>query len=244
MMEGKLFGLGVGPGDPELITLKALKRLQAAPVVAYFAARNAKGNAFSTIEAHLAPEQELLRLDYPVTRATLNETEDYESLPKGFYDRSAEAVAAHLDQGRDVAVVCEGDPLFYGSYMYLHDRLAGRYETEVVPGISSIFASASVLGLPLVYRDQTLSVISATLAPEALRQRRSGEDVGPDPLVCVALGLVLVARHQHAGGHGEHAEDAESKAHVGAPEPGGVGPERSIGECGHEQSFPGRGPRR
>jgi precorrin-2/cobalt-factor-2 C20-methyltransferase len=176
MMEGKLFGLGVGPGDPELITLKALKRLQAAPVVAYFAARKAKGNAFSTIEAHLAPEQDLLRLDYPVTRATLNETNDYEGLLKGFYDRSAEAVAAHLDAGRDVAVVCEGDPLFYGSYMYLHDRLAGRYETEVVPGISSIFASASVLGLPLVYRDQTLSVISATLSPDALRQRLAAAD--------------------------------------------------------------------
>jgi len=176
MTTGKLFGLGVGPGDPELITLKALKRLQAAPVIAYFAARQARGNAFASIAAHLAPEQALLRLDYPVTRATLNETQDYESLLKGFYDTSAATVAAHLDAGRDVAVVCEGDPLFYGSYMYLHDRLAGRYETEVVPGISSIFAAASVLGLPLVYRDQTLSVIAATLSPEALRARLAAAD--------------------------------------------------------------------
>jgi precorrin-2/cobalt-factor-2 C20-methyltransferase len=176
MMAGTLFGLGVGPGDPELITLKALKRLTAAPVVAFFAARGARGNAFASIAPHLAPEQLLLRLDYPVTRATLGETDDYEGLLQGFYDQAATDIATHLDAGRDVAVICEGDPLFYGSYMYLHDRLAGHYATEVVPGISSIFASAAVLGLPLVYRNQTLTVISATLAPDVLKARLAAAD--------------------------------------------------------------------
>jgi precorrin-2/cobalt-factor-2 C20-methyltransferase len=204
MMAGKLFGLGTGPGDPELITLKALKRLQAAPVVAYFAARGARGNAFASIAPHLSPKQQLLRLDYPVTRATLGETDDYETLLKSFYDEAAAGIAAHLDHGRDVAVICEGDPLFYGSYMYVHDRLAGAYETEVVPGISSIFAAAAVLGLPLVYRDQTLTVLSATLAPDALKARLAAADaavlmkLGGDNLekartVLAELGLIARA---------------------------------------------------
>ncbi|HEY4199385.1 MAG TPA: precorrin-2 C(20)-methyltransferase [Devosiaceae bacterium] len=176
MMAGRLFGLGVGPGDPELITLKALKRLQAAPVVAFFAARGRKGNAYSIIETLLRPGQQQLRLDYPVTRATLHETSDYETLLSGFYDSAAATLATHLDAGRDVAVACEGDPLFYGSYMYLHDRLADRYVTEVVPGVSSVFASAAVLGAPLVYRDQGFSVIAGTLSPELLKQRLAAAD--------------------------------------------------------------------
>ncbi|AKR57939.1 precorrin-2 C20-methyltransferase [Devosia sp. H5989] len=176
MMAGTLFGLGVGPGDPELLTLKALNRLRAAPVVAFFAARERKGNAFTIIEGHLEPSQQLLRLQYPVTREKLPDGEDYETLLAGFYDRAAADIAGHLDAGRDVAVVCEGDPLFYGSYMYIHDRLAHRYPTEVVPGVSSIFASAAVLGAPLVYRNQSLSILSGTLAPEDLREKLARAD--------------------------------------------------------------------
>lgn len=176
MMAGKLFGLGVGPGDPELLTLKAVNRLKAAPVVAFFAARGRKGNAFAIIESHLDAGQQLLRLEYPVTREKLAAGEDYETLLSDFYDAASAQVASHLDTGADVAVVCEGDPFFYGSYMYIHDRLAGRYDTEVVPGVSSIFAGAAVLGTPLVYRNQSLSVISGTLSPDELRARLSQAD--------------------------------------------------------------------
>lgn len=176
MMAGKLYGLGVGPGDPELLTLKALNRLKAASVVAFFAARGRKGNAFAIIESHLGPEQQLLRLEYPVTRERLPDGQDYESVLSAFYDEAAARVAARLGEGADVAVVCEGDPFFYGSYMYIHDRLGHRYETEVVPGVSSIFAGAAVLGTPLVYRNQSLSVISGTLPPDELRDRLSRAD--------------------------------------------------------------------
>lgn len=176
MMAGKLFGLGVGPGDPELLTLKAVNRLKAAPVIAFFAARGRKGNAFAIIESHLDAGQQLLRLEYPVTREKLATGEDYETLLSDFYDAASAQVASHLDTGANVAVVCEGDPFFYGSYMYIHDRLSGRYDTEVVPGVSSIFAGAAVLGTPLVYRDQSLSVISGTLSPDELRARLSQAD--------------------------------------------------------------------
>jgi len=169
--KGRLFGLGVGPGDPELITLKALRRLREAQVVAYPAAKGRKGNALAIVEAHLDPSQILLPMIYPVTTEKMPPPFNYETAMRAFYDESAEEVAAHLDAGRDVAAICEGDPFFYGSFMYLHDRLAHRYETEVVPGVCSMLACASVLGAPLVYRNQTLTVLSGVLPEEELKRR-------------------------------------------------------------------------
>ncbi|WP_424753600.1 SAM-dependent methyltransferase, partial [Klebsiella pneumoniae] len=141
---GRLIGLGVGPGDPELITVKALRLLRESPVVAYFVAKGKKGNAFGIIEAHLQDVQTLMPLVYPVTTEALPAPLSYEKVISDFYDESSQQVAAHLDAGRDVAVICEGDPFFYGSYMYLHDRLAERYEAEVIPGVCSMLGGASV----------------------------------------------------------------------------------------------------
>lgn len=174
--QGRLFGLGVGPGDPELMTLKAVRLVQSCPVVAYLAAKGKKGNALTIVETYLKPEQATLPLIYPVTTEKLPAHLNYETLVSDFYDQSAEEVAAHLDAGRDVAVICEGDPFFYGSFMYLHDRLATRYQTEVVPGVCSILGAASVLGAPLVYRNQTLTVLSGVLPEEELKRRLADSD--------------------------------------------------------------------
>ncbi|BBV99261.1 precorrin-2 C(20)-methyltransferase [Pseudomonas sp. FYR_2] len=173
---GRLLGLGVGPGDPELITLKALRMLREAPVVGYFVAKGKRGNAFGIIEAHLQAEQTLLPLVYPVTTEALPAPLSYEQVISDFYDEASVQVAEHLDAGRDVAVICEGDPFFYGSYMYLHDRLAQRYEAEVIPGVCSMLGGASVLGAPLVYRNQSLSVLSGVLPAEELKRRLADAD--------------------------------------------------------------------
>src|ERR1700743_828296 len=176
--QGRLFGLGVGPGDPELITLKALRLLKASPVVAYFVAKGKKGNAFSIIEAHLHDGQQHLPLVYPVTTEALEPPLSYEAIIADFYDTAADIVAGHLDAGRDVAGICAGDPFFYGSYMYLHDRLAPRYESEVVPGVCSMLGGAAVLGAPLVYRNQTLSVLSGVLPETELKRRPARAGAG------------------------------------------------------------------
>ena len=173
---GRLIGLGVGPGDPELITLKALRLLRESPVVGYFVAKGKRGNAFGIIEAHLQAEQTLLPLVYPVTTEVLPAPLSYEQVISDCYDEASVQVAEHLDAGRDVAVICEGDPFFYGSYMYLHDRLAQRYEAEVVPGVCSMLGGASVLGAPLVYRNQSLSVLSGVLPAEELKRRLADAD--------------------------------------------------------------------
>ncbi|HET9692025.1 MAG TPA: precorrin-2 C(20)-methyltransferase [Acidimicrobiales bacterium] len=174
-MTGRLLGLGVGPGDPELITLKAHRLLQAADTVAWFAAIGRESNARRAAAPHLVAGVPELALRYPVTTEELPAGVSYEGLLADFYDESAKAVAEHLDGGSDVAVLCEGDPLFYGSYMYLHNRLADRYDSVVVPGVPSMLASAAVLKAPLVCLNEALTVLSGVLPADELtaRLRRS-----------------------------------------------------------------------
>lgn len=175
-LKGKLYGLGVGPGDPELITLKALRMLKSAPVVAYHAAKGKKGNALTIVETYLSSEQTLVPLIYPVTTEKLPAHMDYEQIVSDFYAEITRTIASHLDAGRDVAVIAEGDPFFYGSFMYIHDRLSEKYETQVVPGVCSVLGAAAVLGAPLVYRNQTLSILSGVMSAEELKTRLAGTE--------------------------------------------------------------------
>ncbi|MET0342805.1 MAG: precorrin-2 C(20)-methyltransferase [Polyangiales bacterium] len=168
---GQLFGVGVGPGDPELMTLKAVRALSQAKVIAYFAKRGHAGNAFTTSRAHFSPEAELLPLVYPYTVELSPRHPEYVAAMRAFYDDSARQVRARLDAGLDVAVLCEGDPLFYGSYMYLHDRLAGDVPCTVVPGITSFAGCAARAGLALVSTDRVFSIVPATLPESALEAK-------------------------------------------------------------------------
>ncbi|MEQ1698614.1 MAG: precorrin-2 C(20)-methyltransferase [Ilumatobacteraceae bacterium] len=172
---GHLYGVGIGPGDPELMTIKAHRILCAAPVVAHFAARRRHGNAWSIIEHIVTSEQTVLRLEYPVTTEAI-EPADYERQIADFYDHSANEIAAHLDAGRDVVVVCEGDPFFYGSYMYIHQRLAGRYPTTVIPGVTSVSAASAAAGVPLVSMNETLTVLSGVMQPAQLKEALANVD--------------------------------------------------------------------
>jgi precorrin-2/cobalt-factor-2 C20-methyltransferase len=170
MTPGTLFGVGVGPGDPELITVKAQRIIDSCAVIAYFAARRRRrGNGFSVIEPLVKDHHQVLRLTYPVTTETV-ERASYEQQIADFYDEAAFALADHLEAGRDVAVVCEGDPFFYGSYMYMHQRLAHRYPTEVIPGITSVSAASAAAGRPLVSMNETLTVLSGVLPPAQLKE--------------------------------------------------------------------------
>ena len=173
---GRLFGVGVGPGDPELMTIKALRVLQAAPVVAYFVAKGKKGNAYGIVEAHLQDGQTQLPLVYPVTTEALPPPLCYETVIADFYDTAAGIVAAHLDAGRDVAVICEGDPFFYGSAMYLFDRLAAAFPSEVTPGITGMSGCWAQARLPMTHGDDILTVLPGTLDQASLAARLAGSD--------------------------------------------------------------------
>ena len=173
---GRLFGVGIGPGDPELLTLKARRVIEAVPVIAYPTARHGSSVARRIAAPHLTGEQIEVALTFPLTTEETESPEAYERALSSFYDASAGELAAHLDAGRDVAVLCEGDPFFYGSYMYLHERLARRYVTEVVPGVTSFSAAAASAGTPLAKRDDVFTVLPGTLPPDVLAASLRGVD--------------------------------------------------------------------
>src|SRR5271154_1774306 len=168
---GRLYGVGLGPGDPELVTLKALRILRQVQVVAYPTAKHGRSNARSIVCSELVRDQIELPMVYPVTTEQTEHPGGYEAALAEFYDDTAHQIALHLENGRDVAILCEGDPFFYGSYMYLHDRLAHRFPTQVIPGIPSIMGAAARLGTPLVRRDSEFTVLPGTLSEEALTTR-------------------------------------------------------------------------
>ncbi|HJQ47323.1 MAG TPA: precorrin-2 C(20)-methyltransferase [Amycolatopsis sp.] len=171
MKTGKLWGVGLGPGDPELMTVKAARLIGDAEVIAYHCARHGRSIARSVAEPYLREGQIEERLMYPVTTEGTDHPGGYEGAIAEFYELSAKRLAEHLDARRDVVVLCEGDPFFYGSYMYMHERLCGRYEAEAVPGVTSVSAASSVLGRPLVQRDEVFTVLPGTLpAPELARR--------------------------------------------------------------------------
>ncbi len=200
-MTGRLYGLGIGPGDPELITLKALRVLQTAAVVAYPAPEVGESLARRIAAPHLDGRQEEIAIRMPIHDA---------SFPKDdIYDGAAEDLGRHLAAGRDVAVLCEGDPFFYGSFMYLFGRMAERFPVEVVPGVSSLTACAAALGAPLAARNDVLTVIPAPLDEATLRSRleqaeaaaiiKVGRHLPKVRRVLADLGLLEAARYiEHA----------------------------------------------
>lgn len=173
-MSGRLYGVGVGPGDPELVTVKAARLIAAADVIAYHSARHGRSNARAIAESYLRPGQIEEALIYPVTTERTDHPGGYQGAIDEFYAEAAGRLAAHLDAGRDVVVLAEGDPFFYGSYLHMHKRLAGRYETTVVPGVTSVSAAAAVLGRPLMERDEVFTVLPGTLPPDELARRLAG----------------------------------------------------------------------
>lgn len=176
MSGGQLVGVGTGPGDPELLTLKAVRHLASADVVAYFAKLGNASNARAIVEGHLPPDVFELALSYPVTTEIDKDDDAYRSQIRAFYDESAQEIATHLQAGRKVAVLSEGDPLFYGSYMHLHVRLAHRFPTEVVPGVTAMSGSWSQTGLPIVQGDDVLTVLPGTMSEFELTRRLADTD--------------------------------------------------------------------
>ncbi len=182
---GRLIGVGVGPGDPELLTLKAVRALATADVVAHFAKVGNVSNARHTAERFLPPHVTELPLLYPTTNSGTDPA--YGSTIEAFFDSAALAIAGHLQAGRVVTVLSEGDPLFFGSYMHVHLRLTDRFPTEVIPGVTGMSGCWSAAGLPIARGDDVLSVLPATLeGAELARRFRQNE-----PAVVMKLGRHL-----------------------------------------------------
>jgi precorrin-2/cobalt-factor-2 C20-methyltransferase len=171
MTAGRLYGVGIGPGDPDLLTVKAVRVIGAAPVVAFFAKAGRRGNARGIVDCWLKPSHVEVPLYYPMTTESHFDDPPYREALADFYEASAAAISDHLEAGRDVALLSEGDPLFYGSFMHLFIRLRGRFQVTIVPGVSSICGAWGAAAAAMTWGDDSLVVLPATLALEELIRR-------------------------------------------------------------------------
>lgn len=175
--QGVLYGIGVGPGDPELLTLKALRLLRAVPVIAYPAPEHGDSFARAIVAGWLDRGQREIPIRFPMQPGPV---------PDMIYDQAAAALAAELDRGDDVALLCQGDPLFYGSFIGVFTRLVESCRIEIVPGVSSLTACAAAAGAPLATRDGILTVIPATLEETEFADRLAAAD---------SVAIVKLGRH-------------------------------------------------
>ncbi|KGN36809.1 precorrin-2 C(20)-methyltransferase [Knoellia subterranea] len=173
---GHLYGVGVGPGDPGLITLRAAALIASANVVAYHRAAHRESTARSIAAGHLREGVIEEALVYPVTTGTTDHPGGYYGALADFYDECAERFRAHLDAGRSVVCLAEGDPLFYGSFMYVHDALRDDFPTEVVPGITAMSSASAAVGSGLSRHEDTVTVLPGTLPVPELARRLADTD--------------------------------------------------------------------
>lgn len=194
---GRMIGVGLGPGDPDLVTLKAARAIGGAPVIAYPALPGAESFARRIAASHMRAGVREIVIEVPITGAR--------APAQAAYDAGAARIAEVLDGGADVVVLCEGDPFFYGSFMYLHARLSQAYQVDVIPGITSVAAASAALGQPLTARNEVLATLPAPLDSETLRSRmemadsfaimKLGRHIGRIRALLGALGLAENARY-------------------------------------------------
>lgn len=173
---GTLFGVGMGPGDPDYLTVRALRVLEAAHLLAHFAKKGVRGNARTIADAVVADPARELALVYPYTTELPADHPEYRMAIGAFYDEAADRIAGELAAGRDVAVLCEGDPFFYGSFMHLWRRLVPHFRTEVVPGITGMSGCWTKAGAPITWGDDVLTVLPGTLGQTDLVQHLQATD--------------------------------------------------------------------
>lgn len=170
MKQGHLIGVGVGPGDPELLTVKAVNAVKNADVIAYFSKEGHKSNARHIVEPYIAAHQIELPLPYPLTIEEDSKSAKYQSMIDTFFNESANLVAHHLKEGKTVAVLSAGDPFLYGSYMHLHMRLSKQFKAEVIPGIMAMAGCWTLADTPIAQGDDVLTILPGILTEEVLEK--------------------------------------------------------------------------
>jgi precorrin-2/cobalt-factor-2 C20-methyltransferase len=176
MSVGRLYGVGLGPGDPELLTVKAVRVIETAPVIAFFAKAGRRGNARAIADRWIPASARELPLHYPVTTEIPVSDPAYNEALRNFYAEATESLAAELAEGRDVALLSEGDPLFYGSFMHLYIRLKERFAVTIIPGVTGMAGCWSAAGEAMTWGDDVMTVLPGTLPQQALTERLQQTD--------------------------------------------------------------------
>ncbi|MCA6112181.1 precorrin-2 C(20)-methyltransferase [Bradyrhizobium cenepequi] len=172
---GRIICCGLGPGNPDLMSVRADREVRAAKHVAYFRKKGRLGQARRIVEGMLAKDVREYPMEYPVTTEIAFDCPEYVRLLAGFYDEWAERLA-RLARAVDIVVLCEGDPYFYGSFMHLHARLQGRVEIEVIAGIPGMAGCWNSVGMPIALGDDVMTVLMGTLPKDELGRRVRNSD--------------------------------------------------------------------
>ena len=184
MTKGTIFGLGLGPGEPDLMSVRADRLLRQARHVAYFRKAGKPGQARQIVAGMLAEDVVEFPMEYPVTTEIPLDDPAYNDALGPFYADCARHLRALSDQGCDVVVLCEGDPFFYGSFMHLYTRLRDANPVQVVPAITGMSGAWTATGQPITWGDDVLTVLMGTL-PEAELARHMADT---DALVVMKIG--------------------------------------------------------
>ncbi|HUO55635.1 MAG TPA: precorrin-2 C(20)-methyltransferase [Rhodoblastus sp.] len=200
---GCLYGVGLGPGDPDLVTIKAVRVLESAPVVAFFAKTGRQGNARTIAERWIPATARELPLHYPVTTEIPVSDPAYNQMLRDFYEGATGMLAAELAAGRDVALLAEGDPLFYGSFMHLYVRLRERFPVTIVPGVTGMAGCWAAAGETMTWGDDIMTILPGTLPQDALVDRLRNTDAAV--IMKVGRNFAKVRRALQDSGHYERA---------------------------------------
>ncbi|WP_010546349.1 precorrin-2 C(20)-methyltransferase [Sphingomonas elodea] len=213
MTPGTIHGVGLGPGDPDLLSVRADRLVRGARHVAYFRKAGRPGQARRIAEGMLRADAIELPMEYPVTTEIPVSDPRYNACLSAFYATCTERLLALARAGEDVVVLCEGDPFFYGSFMHLHSRLSGQVPVAVVPGITGMAGAWNATGQPITWGDDVLTIAMATL-PEAELVRRIRDT---DALVVMKIGRNL-AKLRRAVAEAGREDEAWLVEHAAMPE--------------------------
>lgn len=173
---GRIICAGLGPGDPDLISVRSDRTIRAAGHVAYFRKPGRQGQARRIVDGMLRPDAVELPMEYPVTTELPFDSAEYNDLLSAFYDDWAARLEAMARAGQDVVVLCEGDPFFYGSFMHLYVRLKDVVPVDVIPGIPGMVGCWNASGQPITWGDDVLTVLMGTLPEEDLIRHMQASD--------------------------------------------------------------------
>ena len=176
MSNGTIYGVGVGPGDPDLISLKAYNIIKKAKCIAYFKKKEKNGIAYGIIKQYLKKNIFEIVMPYPITTEISFLSLEYKKVLSDFYDDCCKRILSEINQNSDVIILCEGDPFFYGSFMHIHTRLYNKTKIIVVPGITGMSAAWTATNLPITWGDDILTVIMGTMEKKEIIKRIQNSD--------------------------------------------------------------------
>ena len=177
MKKGKIYGIGLGPGDPALITLKSANLIKSSDYIFFFKKKNSESRAFSIVKEIIKDNAFKIALEFPITTEIDSMRKEYKNIMKNFYEQCVIKIDNILKKSCDICLLCEGDPFFYGSFIHIFQRLKERFDIEIVPGVTGMSGAWSSSKIPMVSGNEIMTIIMGTLDEAKLKIQIKKSDV-------------------------------------------------------------------